>query len=381
MEDTLNANPSRESRKEESARRTKEGRAIERRLSRLRSWLKTGKQGPKGYKREKGAPGAEDERKQIIKEMKELEREQKKTSYLKTRPKMGYVRYADDYLIALQQHSKAEAESVKRKVGEYLKTQLHVEQSEEKTLITHPTNKVKFLGYNLKSKGGRRKGLRLEIPEEAKAELLKEVDRLCKLPHIEEADLFLKVNDSVRGWMNYYRYATAPQRTFSEVLSKVFWKVTHYLATRHTTSVPVILKTHSETVTKNGRKRKTLRKWVKGKAIDLWMFPPKTERIYEAGIGQPEMDEKTQTVHEWAKGRSIERRIGALEDANYQCQECGTPEDLEVHHVGGLRGYRGTKNLARAGQAKEHLVLCKPCHLKVGHGGSHAPRNRGNNAA
>jgi hypothetical protein len=51
---------------------------------------------------------------------------------------------------------------------------------------------MKFLGYNLKSKGGRQKGLRLEIPEEAKEKLLKEVDRLCKLHHIDEADLFLR---------------------------------------------------------------------------------------------------------------------------------------------------------------------------------------------
>jgi len=168
-EETLKANPPRESRKDESARRTKEGRAIERRISRLRSWLKTGKKWTKGDKREEGAPGAEEERKPILKEMKELEREQKKTSYLKTCPKMGSVRYADDYLIARQQHSKAEAERVKRKVGESLETHLHGEQSEEKTLITPPTNTVKFPGHNLTSQGGgRRKGLRLEIPEEAK---------------------------------------------------------------------------------------------------------------------------------------------------------------------------------------------------------------------
>lgn len=338
MEDSLGANPVRESKEEVNARRTKEGRSLESRITKRRLWLKMGKKWTNWYKREDGTPLPKEDKEQIIKELKDLEKRQRKTSSLKTRPVMGYVRYADDYLITLQQHSKAEAESIKEKVGRYLTTHLHVEQSEDKTLLTHPTNTVKFLGYNLKSKGGRRKGLRLEIPGEAKEKLLEEVERLCGRHHIDETDLCLKVNDAVRGWMNYDRYATAPQRTFSDLLAKVFWNTVHYLAARHATSVPNILKKYSETVTKNGRKRNTLRKMVKGKAIDLWMFPPKTEQIHRIGIGQPEMEEKTQPVHEWAKGRSIEKRMEALEEANYQCQECGATENLKVHHKGGLRG-------------------------------------------
>jgi hypothetical protein len=111
------------------------------------------------------------------------------------------------------------------------------------------------------------------------------------------------------------------------------------------------------------------------------MFPPKTEPIHKVGISQAEIDERAKTIHEWARGRSKEKRIEALEEANHQCQEYGTKEELQAHHRGGLKGYRGTKNLATAGRAKEIVILCKDCHLKVGHQGSFSPRNQGKNAA
>jgi 5-methylcytosine-specific restriction endonuclease McrA len=131
---------------------------------------------------------------------------------------------------------------------------------------------------------------------------------------------------------------------------------------------------------KNGRKRNTLRKWVGGKAIDLWMFPPKTQSIYSVRWSDQEVDVIPQTIHEWVTGRSREKGIEALEEANNQCQVCGSKENLIVHHKGGLRGYRTTKDLAMAGGAKARKVLCKECHLKAHHG-SYAPRNRSQKTA
>ena len=101
VEDTLKANPPRESKSEQNARRTKESRRTERRITKLRSWLKIGKKGSNWYKRKEGATLSEDDRRQIIEELRELEKVQRKTSYLRTRPVKGYSRYADDYLITL----------------------------------------------------------------------------------------------------------------------------------------------------------------------------------------------------------------------------------------------------------------------------------------
>jgi hypothetical protein len=62
--------------------------------------------------------------------------------------RIWYVRYADDFLIALI-GSKNEAVEIKEKIREFLKS-LMLEMSEEKTFITHArTGKAKFLGYHI----------------------------------------------------------------------------------------------------------------------------------------------------------------------------------------------------------------------------------------
>jgi hypothetical protein len=375
VETHLQANRPRESKHEENARRTPEGRKLDNRLTWLRGKL-SGHTWRRGQRVEITLTA--EERRNIVKECADLEKRKRHTPTLRTRPAVGYVRYADDYLILLQQHSKAEAERMKEQVAAYLRTALHLTQSTEKTLITHPTTSIQFLGYTLTSAGGRRKGLRLDIPRNAIHKLLQEVKHLCQFHHMDEADVFLAVNRVVRGWMNYYRYATGPQRTFSTVAYRVFWHVCHYLARKHRTSIPAVLKRYATAVTKGGRTRKTLRKWVGAKAVDLWLTPPSTEHVLSGRLSQFTADSKPSIFHAWATGRSQEKRLVALEEAGYHCENpaCGTPYHLQAHHRGGLRGYRSTKSVAEAGAAKDRRVLCQACHLQIGHRGAFRPPSR-----
>lgn len=73
-----------------------------------------------------------------------------------------YVRYADDFLIGVI-GNKADAEQIKTAVSEFLKQELNLTMSPEKTLITHGHDKARFLGYDItisknqavkKTKGG-----------------------------------------------------------------------------------------------------------------------------------------------------------------------------------------------------------------------------------
>jgi hypothetical protein len=310
-----------------------------------------------------------------------LEKEQHEIPIFKFRAKIGYIRYADDYLIILQKHSKAEAEEVKEKVKVFLKTHLNLEQSEEKTRISHPSDTMTFLGYNLSSDGGKDKRMRLSIPKEAIDRVIAETKRLCGMHHMPEIDLFLKVNAVTRGWMNYYRYAATPQRIFGAVHDKVFWLVSHYLARKHQTSIPSILKKYYRHVTSNGRTRKMLTIKMEKRSIHLWSFSPKTESIYRVGWTKSEVDTKPITVHEWATGRSIKGIIETLELANHQCSYCGATENVQIHHIGGLKGLTTVKQKHMAGQAKQKIAYCKSCHLSIGHHGSFTPTNQGNNAA
>lgn len=62
--------------------------------------------------------------------------------------RMQYVRYADDFLISVI-GSKAECETIKADITQFMREQLKLELSDEKTLITHAQDKAKFLGYEI----------------------------------------------------------------------------------------------------------------------------------------------------------------------------------------------------------------------------------------
>jgi group II intron reverse transcriptase/maturase len=88
--------------------------------------------------------------------------------------RLRYVRYADDILLGFT-GPKAEAEEIKRRLGQFLREDLKLELSEHKTLITHAsTSAARFLGYeitaqhdNRKQTAGRRSvngQIRLRVP-------------------------------------------------------------------------------------------------------------------------------------------------------------------------------------------------------------------------
>jgi group II intron reverse transcriptase/maturase len=63
--------------------------------------------------------------------------------------RLRYIRYADDFLVGFG-GPKAEAEEIKVKLAEFLRTMLNRTLAEEKTLITHATReRARFLGYEI----------------------------------------------------------------------------------------------------------------------------------------------------------------------------------------------------------------------------------------
>ena len=62
--------------------------------------------------------------------------------------RLQYVRYADDFLISVI-GSKSECETIKADITQFMREQLKLELSDEKTLITHAQDKAKFLRYEI----------------------------------------------------------------------------------------------------------------------------------------------------------------------------------------------------------------------------------------
>jgi hypothetical protein len=62
--------------------------------------------------------------------------------------RLKYVRYADDFILGFH-GPRGEAETIKGRIGDFLRDHLKLELSPEKTLITHATEKARFLGYEI----------------------------------------------------------------------------------------------------------------------------------------------------------------------------------------------------------------------------------------
>ena len=152
--------------------------------------------------------------------------------------KIQYNRYADDFVVGVI-GSKSDALQIKQEIKTYLKNTLHLEMSEEKTKITHSSEKVRYLGYDFniihsknmkRDKNGSMKRpwygkVFLYVPKEKwiqkamdkgaiQVKLNKSTGKeqwrpmprkeLMNLPPVE---IVSKFNSEIRGLYNFYRIA------------------------------------------------------------------------------------------------------------------------------------------------------------------------------
>jgi hypothetical protein len=152
------------------------------------------------------------------------------------KPRIAYVRYADDFVIVLRSLPKTEAERIKAKLTAWVAENLRLVLSPEKTAITHITEGFTFLGYKFLPKKGDRgtqPRVKLTIPYEsvnAKIELIRDI---CRCQSYPEVDVIRRINSILWGWMGYYRCATAPNRSFYYLLSRVWSLYGSYVSRKH----------------------------------------------------------------------------------------------------------------------------------------------------
>jgi len=152
------------------------------------------------------------------------------------KPRIAYVRYADDFVIVLRSLPRTEAERIKAKLTEWVATNLRLVLSPEKTALTHITEGFTFLGYKfLPKKGdtGTQPRVKLTIPYEsvnAKFELIRDI---CRCQSHQEVEVIRRINSILWGWMSYYNCATAPSRTFHYLLSRVWSLYGSYVSRKH----------------------------------------------------------------------------------------------------------------------------------------------------
>lgn len=293
--------------------------------------------------------------------------------------KLEYIRYADDFLLSFA-GPKSEAREIKEEISSFLKDNLKLELSNEKTLITHArTQKARFLGYDLKIMHSDEKrtingnmwyGIPPEVIRKNMRKYMVKGKPKGRSTLEENSDYTIITTFQVEyvGLVQYYIMAHNLHK-----LAKVNWAVRtallKTLASKHKSSVRRMTRAYSATKKKNGRVYKVLETTVerKGKKplIAQYGATPLTRNPLPA-----EIKDTTPAVY---TGRTdlIDRIKSDV------CEMCGTSGQTEVHHV------RKLKDLTKAGRKtkpawvkrmaalrRKTLITCLKCHKAI-HRGEH----------
>ncbi len=305
--------------------------------------------------------------------------------------RLKYIRYADDFLLGVI-GPKQEAEDIKQKLKEFIHQELHLELSEGKTLITHAkTAKAKFLGYEIsehqsdhtltRDKAGRVRRrvngvMMLSAPSEIIRKKCQEYMQKGKPVHRPELEkntpfsIVAEYQAEYRGLVEYYKLAHNLSR-FNNLKWVMETSLTKTLASKLKISVSEVY-----------RKFATTQKTEKGTIKILQVVVPRGEKkplIAKWGGISLTRDTKAplkeKKAHIWSQRSELEERLLAQ-----QCELCGSPDHIEVHHI------RALKDLKQHGQkpkpawvewmAARHrktLVVCQKCHQDIHAGRSKYP--------
>lgn len=139
------------------------------------------------------------------------------------------VRYADDWILLTD--TKRNAEKWKSRIADYLKSNLKLELSQEKTLITNIKRKpIHFLGFTYKvvREGTKMRGYKpVTKPQTERLDLkmqevLKDIGKLeMSMPKEVTMDKINRINMKIRGLINYYSAASQVNLAMSRYSMRV----------------------------------------------------------------------------------------------------------------------------------------------------------------
>lgn len=165
--------------------------------------------------------------------------QRRKLDRKKGRPTFFHVRYADDFVV-LVTGTLEEAEAEKQRLAVFLRDSLRLELSPEKTLITPVEKGFTFLGHRVVVEPAKRTGRllgKLFIPKDRLQRVrdrVKEITDRSTTSMSLEGLLRWRLNPLIRGWTNFYRYATGAYKEFKRLDVWTWRRIQQWLRKRHT---------------------------------------------------------------------------------------------------------------------------------------------------
>jgi group II intron reverse transcriptase/maturase len=276
-----------------------------------------------------------------------------------------YVRYADDFLF-LTNGTKERAEAMREKIGDFVNEELNLTLSKKKTKIVHASNGFEFLGYHLQlSENG---GVDRTIPKSAKEDILGKIKEATNGPtNISARKKIISLNAVLRGWANYYKYATDAPVKFNKLDHIVWERLTDWLAEKYRCSVKEVCKNELDGVNP-----------IEINGITMNYVRGKWDNYGQSHVGKdhPYLDNSTIDRESFPEESpwlaNIDDREGwsdarweALERDDWTCQECGRNLEGSTPHVHHIRPYSSYSNPDEANRLGNLETLCEECHLGV----------------
>jgi group II intron reverse transcriptase/maturase len=310
--------------------------------------------------------------------------------------RIKYTRYADDFLVMVI-GSKSLSYQIRDEIKNFLCTELQLELSAEKTLITNLADQpVRFLGYEIAKtrantaltentlgikKRAANETIQLLVPTEVIREKLKPFVRNGKAVHHNARindpvlDILTQYNAEIRGLYNYYCLATDVSTKINKFRYYHYTSLQKTIARKEKCSVAQVIEKYGVDVNlKQGTGTRKLIGVVyqtKAGMKTLTYFNEPIRKKDKPDIGPGGLgiwDKPILSRHQ------ILARLAA-----HKCELCGKPWDstntLEVHHVRKLKDIkqkyaRKEQNIPQwvlrmSSLRRKTLVVCEKCHDEI----------------
>jgi group II intron reverse transcriptase/maturase len=297
--------------------------------------------------------------------------------------RLTYVRYADDFLIGII-GSKEDSCSIRDEIATFLKEELNLELSMEKTLITNASSKcAQFLGYEVKvfksqtvrtDSLGRKKRLlngkvQLKMPHSAWVNKLQKYQAIEMgangtwkprprryFQQNEDLEIVAQYNSEIRGLYNYYRLAENVSNHMHRFAYFMFYSMIKTFAAKYRTYTKQIRQKYM----KNGRF--TVEYDTKRGTKQIHFIERSFPRVNGLSKEQPDIVPNTRYILSTTK---LSDRIKAE-----TCELCGQSNTtIHMHHVKRLKNLREKSSKSYLEQQmiarnRKTIALCKKCHVK-----------------
>jgi group II intron reverse transcriptase/maturase len=300
--------------------------------------------------------------------------------------RLRYCRYADDHLLGFT-GPKAEAEKIKQRLAQFLRDDLELELSEDKTMITHARSQAaRFLGYDITAHHDHSKGARgrrwtdgfikLSVPRSVIKAKSAQYMRRGKPAHrtelVNQTDhtIVATFGAEYRGYVQYYLLAGNVYW-----LNRLEWvmrtSMLRTLAAKHRSSVSRMTTRHRARIqTPHGPRT----------CFEATVQRQGRKPLVARFGGIPLKRKKNAVLHDRVpdpsphRHREVVRRL--LRGA---CEICKRTEDIQVHQIRKLADLNraGTANQpgwqqVMARKRRKTLIICGSCHGSIHAGGPSA---------